>query len=134
MSLDWNLSKIENYKEVCFSTNENGEDILNPRTEALIWLTMAVDIGKITEENAIEFYARVSLWENMFTPMLSSFEDHKKVYHKITPEDVKKHIGLSTNVSKISDAAWRKRMFDNFVREARSEFKRKTKEEVSAND
>jgi len=130
MSLDWYLGKIENYEEVCFSTNENGEDILNPRTEALIWLTMAVDMGKITKENAADFYARVSFYESLFNPLLSSFEDGKQVYHPITPQDVKNHIGLSTNVAKDTDAAWRKRVFNNFVRDARAKFNIQTKEKT----
>lgn len=123
MSLDWNLTKIKNYKEVCWQKNEDDTDRLNPVTDSLIWLTMGIGIGNITEDNASEVYCRIAMYEKLFGTMLSYWKDSKKVSVPITPEDVHNHIGLFTNVSKETDAAWRKRIIQNFMREQGNKYK-----------
>lgn len=122
MSLDWDLTKIENRQEVCWEKNDDGSDKLNPVTESLIWLTMAIDMGVITEENQSDFYCRVAMYEKLFGTMLSHWKDGKKISVPITPEDVHSHIGLRTNVSKGTDAAFRKRIVENFIREQKRKF------------
>ena len=122
MSLDWNLTKINNNLEVCWEKNEDGTDRLNPVTESLIWLTMGIGMGSITEDNQSDFYCRVAMYEKLFGTMLSYWKDSKKVSVPITPEDINNHIGLSTNVSKDTDAAFRKRIVENFVREQKRKF------------
>jgi hypothetical protein len=123
MSLDWNLTKISNNTEVCWEKNEDGTDKLNPVTESLIWLTMGIGMGSITEDNQSDFYCRVVMYEKLFGTMLSYWKDSKKVSVPITPEDIQNHIGLSTNVSKETDAAWRKRIIQNFMREQGNKYK-----------
>jgi hypothetical protein len=122
MSLDWNLTKINNNIEVCWEKNEDGTDKLNPVTESLIWLTMGIGMGSITEDNQSDFYCRVAMYEKLFGTMLSYWKDSKKVSVPITPEDINNHIGLTTNVSKDTDAAFRKRIVENFVREQKRKF------------
>jgi|LakMenE18May11ns_1017448.scaffolds.fasta_scaffold9566873_2 hypothetical protein len=122
MSLDWNLTKINNNIEVCWEKNEDGTDKLNPVTESLIWLTMGIGMGSITEENQSDFYCRVAMYEKLFGTMLSYWKDSKKVSVPITPEDIHNHIGLTTNVSKDTDASFRKRIVENFVREQKRKF------------
>ena len=122
MSLDWNLTKINNNIEVCWEKNEDGTDKLNPVTESLIWLTMGIGMGSITEENQSDFYCRVAMYEKLFGTMLSYWKDSKKVSVPITPEDINNHIGLTTNVSKDTDASFRKRIVENFVREQKRKF------------
>jgi hypothetical protein len=132
MSLDWDLTKIKNSEEVCWEKNEDGTDKLNPVTESLIWLTMGIGIGNITEDNASEVYCRVAMYEKLFGTMLSYWKDSKKVSVPITPEDIHNHIGLSTNVGKETDAAWRKRIVQNFVREQSNKFKYALEEKSNA--
>jgi hypothetical protein len=122
MSLDWNLTKINNNIEVCWEKNEDGTDKLNPVTESLIWLTMGIGMGSITEENQSDFYCRVAMYEKLFGTMLSYWKDSKKVSVPITPEDIHNHIGLTTNVSKDTDASFRKRIVENFIREQKRNF------------
>jgi len=122
MSLDWNLTKINNNLEVCWEKNEDGTDRLNPVTESLIWLTMGIGMGSITEDNQSDFYCRVAMYEKLFGTMLSYWKDSKTVSVPITPEDINNHIGLTTNVSKDTDAAFRKRIVENFVREQKRKF------------
>ena len=105
MSLNWNLEAIENHKEVCWiKTDEKGDDgeprvRMNPVTETLIFMTMAVKLGSITEANADEFYARLKVIEKLEGPFMFKTEDGKKVDVYFTPEDVQAHIGLACNVS-----------------------------------
>lgn len=122
MSLDWNLTKINNNTEVCWEKNEDGTDKLNPVTESLIWLTMGIGMGSITEDNQSDFYCRVAMYEKLFGTMLSYWKDSKKVSVPITPEDINNHIGLTTNVSKDTDASFRKRIVENFIREQKRKF------------
>ena len=122
MSLDWNLKKINNNTEVCWEKNEDGTDKLNQVTESLIWLTMGIGMGSITEDNQSDFYCRVAMYEKLFGTMLSYWKDSKKVSVPITPEDIHNHIGLTTNVSKDTDASFRKRIVENFIREQKRKF------------
>ena len=115
MSLDFKLTTIKNYRTTCYikkplpagqplppsgnwyriEEDPNVIEQLNPVTSALVWITIAIDMGDITENNALEFYARVACSEKMFGNYLTSDEGPRP----ITLEDVKAHIGLHTNVS-----------------------------------
>ena len=90
MSLNWDATKAANWDKMEW-----------PHKESLIFSTMAVGIGTITEENHEEWYSRylqVNLACGWGDPYLSL-------------EDVKNGIGLSTNVfPKETTAAFRKRM------------------------
>jgi hypothetical protein len=122
MSLNWDLTKITDKETLCWEKNDDGTDKLNPVTESLIWLTMGIGMGSITEENEFIFYSRIAVYEKLFGNILSYWKDGKKIGVPITPVDVHKHIGLTTNVSKETDASFRKRIIDNFNREQKHNF------------
>jgi len=113
MSLNFELSNIENYRE----TGYDAEGVLRPETKSLIFATMVVGIGRITKENAAEFYARLHAFERLNSTYLTE----KGVDIYLTPEDVKRHIGLTTNVANETRAKWLKRVLggqvDDYVRE-----------------
>ena len=132
MALTWDLTDIKNYEDVCWEKNDDGTDRLNPVTESLIWLSMGIGMGNITEANANEFYIRVALYEDLFGNMLSTFENGVKKYIPITPEDIISHIGLRTNVGKDSATVFRNRMFKNYAIEKQRLFDREKKEIVNA--
>ena len=131
MSLNWDLTKIKNYEELCWKKDEDDTVRLNVVTDSLIWLTMAIGIGKITEENAPEVYGRIAAYEKLFGSFMIQFDNNGKQRVYITPEDVNNHIGLSTNVSKETEASFRKRIVDNFMREQKQKFKYAVEEEVN---
>ena len=54
MSLNWNIKDIVNYKKVCWQEDQS----INPITEGLVFRTMTVSLGEITEKNANEFWER----------------------------------------------------------------------------
>lgn len=82
MALEYDLSKIANRETVCFNSGD-----MRYETESIIFATMVVRFGEITEENAPEFYERYEL--------LCVVERRKPFF---TSDDVKAHIGLKTNV------------------------------------
>lgn len=114
MSLNWDVSKIENNKEVCF-TGEGDNRCLAPVTNTLIWYTLAVDIGDISEKTVDEFYIRMNLLDRINTgPM------HWEAggYRSITLEELRQHIGLHTNVGRgETRSKWFKHKIDGVVRD-----------------
>jgi hypothetical protein len=75
------------------------QDQMMPVPNALVWLSMMIDMGSITEKTAPEFYARVHMYESVLGPMLKMVNDDNKVVNRpITVNDVKYYIGLVTNV------------------------------------
>jgi hypothetical protein len=104
MSLNFDLTKIKDHEEVCFTTAKSddpgqgikaGDRIMNPLTNALIWATMSVGWGVIEEETYEAWFERLRLVERTSGPFL--FVNGGQPY-SITKEDVRKHIGLRTNV------------------------------------
>lgn len=134
MSLNWDLTKIENYKELCwlepqedmgiFPSLLNGEGkFLNPITDSLIWGTMAVSIGKIAEDNATGFLARL-IWADRLDgrgTKVQHWEDGKWKTRDLKLQDIRDHIGLTTNVAFEPTSSWTKRIgimyFDKLERD-----------------
>lgn len=119
MSLDFDLTKIKNWTEVCNMTSQHdipmdgikvGDRIRRPKTSAIIWAMLAVEgskTGAITEENAEDIFKRIYIWERVVGALLQN--DEGPMY--ITFEEVKAHIGLSTNVfPKITDDKFMKKL------------------------
>lgn len=128
MALNWNVEKIDNYETVCWIGEKGSDDRrMNPVTEALIFNSMAIDIGLITDDNAAEVFARTRILESINGGML--IKDGKE--SKITIEDIKAHVGLSTNVAFKSRKEWAMRWFvghgDYLVKYGE---KRKTEQEI----
>jgi len=114
MSLNWNVSKIDTtkYPDLWVDMVEDARgntrypeenekptgQYLNPKTEHMIFLSMIVGIGSITEKNWKEFYARCRMYEGVCGPFWRSYKDGKHTPQMTTPEVVRDHIGLSTNV------------------------------------
>jgi len=118
MSLDWNLANIEDWENVC----KTDDGTLSPVTNALIMVTMGIDMPEITEANVEEFAWRVSFYELLAGPLLVKVEDDDFVPDLITIEQVRQHIGLRTNVSPRTTNQFVKKMVDihrqDFDREA----------------
>lgn len=100
MPLTFSFEKIENADEVCFVDAPEGGKVHRPVTEALIWKTMSIGIGQITEKNAGEFYARVHLVEQLDgASLMMPNEDGDIVPTGISADDIRRHIGLETNAT-----------------------------------
>ena len=95
MSLNYYYTNVENSDIVMF--DEDG--MMYADTQSIIFTTMAIGMGSITEENWLEFYARMNVLERLHS------------YTPIPSERIKEHIGLSTNVNNETRSQWIKRYF-----------------------
>ena len=125
MSLDWSLTKIDDYDNLCWNQGRGDEydedpdkQYLDTTTNRLIWRCLAVGMPGITEKNHEEFTARIMLIED-----LDGVED------RTTYEEIRSHIGLSTNVAKIPFGVWLTRIGNNYKDRAKSKRRRYEKEE-----
>lgn len=102
MSLDWNVSGIidRKGKEFVWHPAEDDTVRLDGITDCLIWATMFIGMNEITEDNALEFADRLYIYE-MVAGNISSRNT------PITHEEVFDRIGLYTNASKITKAAFK---------------------------
>jgi len=118
-------------------TNDEKTEIrkLNSVTHALIFGSMAIGIGKITQANHEEVYLRYAMEEKIFgTRLRRKNEEGEWVDRSITLADIKRHIGLGTNVSLDSKAKYKNHLMRN-LREAAERWlaaeKRKSAEEAA---
>jgi hypothetical protein len=111
VSLNYTLDKIANWEDLMedFPTTPFDEGGRRPsvKTATLIRATVPVGLGSITESNAAEFYARLKMVEQMEGALM--YEAGPKDYF-FKPEDVLRHVGLSTNVSRQTRASWLKQI------------------------
>jgi hypothetical protein len=109
MSLNYYYSDVENADIVMFDE----DSMMRSDTQSIIFSTMSVGMGEITEKNWLEFYARLNIVERLGG------------YNEITPQRLREHIGLRTNVTYEKRSAWLSRWFeyeiDNIQREAKRE-------------
>ena len=99
MSLDWYVEEIENFEELVWLPNDDGETFhLNPVTNTLIWMTISVGMNEITKKNWPVFYGRVAALEGYGGAT------------GITAKAVEAPIGLGTNASEMTAAAFEKKM------------------------
>jgi len=111
MSLDWGIEECENWKEL--TTDEEW-----PTTNAIIWATMQVDLGRITEKNVDEFYTRIQIAERIWGIYTYRKDEHGRRVSVITYEALRRRIGLNTNVSDKTRNQYKKRITDYLFREA----------------
>jgi hypothetical protein len=96
MALNWDITKCKEMVELQSETEW-------PITNAIIWYTIGVDLGEITEKNIGEFYARIKLWEAVQGATIKNYIGNSKTDDTyLSFEDVHKRIGLVSNVSDIS--------------------------------
>jgi len=106
VALTWDFTKCEDFEAL---KESDAEWCI---TETLIWMTMATGIGDLTEKNAPEFYARVNLLEKLDGASIrqTNKETGEVEDYHITFEDVRKRIGMVTNVFPMETRAkWLKR-------------------------
>jgi len=120
MSLDWNLTEIENREELCWTIAEvdspargitKGDKILNPLTEGLIFATIVVGMGQLDKEGLDEFFARVSLYEKVNGAFMQEVSKEGEYRDRpFTLDDLKAHVGLRTNVTYEPRSEWLERI------------------------
>lgn len=91
----------EEFDRITDHPTEGGEK-WHPITDSLIWATMIVGIGQITEKTVDEFARRLAAYQAIDGGMI--LREGGRIH--ITREDVERHIGLRTNVTKESAATF----------------------------
>jgi hypothetical protein len=92
-------------------------------TESLIFATMAVDMGSITEANVTEFAERLAAWQILNGSILRGWDDENKKFVDlpVTMEMLQLRIGLKTNVATTTKTQFKaklNRLLKEKVREA----------------
>tara|TARA_B110000240_G_scaffold173141_1_gene198699 strand:- start:836 stop:1216 length:381 start_codon:yes stop_codon:yes gene_type:complete len=115
MALNWDLGDIENFKSVC----RNEDESLREETELLIFYTMNLGMGLITQNNVDKFILRFRMYEVLYG-MAKWWNVNGQRVNVISDTLIRKHIGLRTNASSISDVQFNKNMLKQLVREAKA--------------
>lgn len=103
MALTWNIEKVKDWKQK--KKKQRNRVLL----DALIYLTMTIGINKITEKNFIQFFMRVSTYEQLRGACILK-KNGKPLY--ITLDDVRTWIGLTTNADNFSVTQYEKRLLN----------------------
>lgn len=118
MAMRYQLDRIKDHKYLCWRTKrdaENGEQELNPITQALIVLTQVIGVREITQKNAAEFHRRVAFHEHINGAILKqTTRDGAVIARHIHLEDVVEHIGLKTKAEYGSQMQFATRMFNRW--------------------
>lgn len=103
----YDLTGIKDYEKFCFA-QKDGKDALSNVTSYIVWGMYAINMNAITETTAAEVYARMKVghafWARAGTP-------------SITPLDIQRHIGLTTNAEPWSRSEWLKFCKDKIKRD-----------------
>lgn len=120
MALHWDLTKVKDTHLLHNVAKEKGGEPLYPKgsmedregdaqwaiTDTLIWMTMAVDMGRITEDNWRDFLTRIRLLEKL----QGAFMHKGGEPYYLKARDIRRRVGLSTNVGTKTMAVWRNRI------------------------
>lgn len=119
MSLNFNYANVADKDVVC--TDPSDEDQYHPVFDALVWMSLICGYNKITEDNCEKVvYSRVAQYQAIVGAYLGyAGEDGKRVPLYITRDDVKRYIGLTTNVTALTDAQWSKKLAAHALDEGR---------------
>jgi hypothetical protein len=147
MSLNWDLTKIENSQELCYTEarDDEGEVEMNPETgepfyrlqpltEALIFATMTVDLGEITEANYEEFWWRLQLYavttDHHLLIRHATDDDGNETTEGYDPtlEEIRQHVGMKVNVCDTTTAKYMTKLRQIWKREAPTRKARRERE------
>jgi hypothetical protein len=103
MMLTADYTKIENYEEVVYRTDDNGDTQLSHLTHALVMVSMAIGQGELTKKTLDTWYERIRMYEIVNGPFF--------VGGQTTREMLETHIGLKVNVAPTSNAKFKSQIF-----------------------
>tara|TARA_R110000824_G_scaffold2815_4_gene12869 strand:+ start:1826 stop:2206 length:381 start_codon:yes stop_codon:yes gene_type:complete len=113
MALRYDLGNISKWELICLNEDES----VREETDLLIFYTMNLGMGLITESNVDKFILRFRMYEVLHGMSKWRNVDGERI-NAISDTLIRKHIGLRTNASSISDAQFNKNMLKQLVREA----------------
>ena len=118
--MSWDITKVEDHENKCWIETEDGEHRINPVTKQLIAGTRHIGIQSITEKNHEKVLLRYEMDRIVSgAPLIHrDGETGAWVDRPFTLEDIKAHIGLVTNASSMTDAAYKKQLMAALLEKA----------------
>lgn len=137
MSLNWDVTRIANHEVV--TTDPNDPKKWHPVTEALVWMSMFIDMSGITAANVVEFCERTAIYEKHFLPggaYLRRLDPETETWvpRPITVAEIVSHIGLGVNVSPRTRAQFMTKVKDHIADEAKNAVAREIRAITEAAD
>lgn len=119
MALEFYYGDIEDWENRCFEPGPDGK--MKTVTKCLIHATALVGMSRITDKNWREFYQRLYAVERILGPRRTKMNDGEVVKIYFTPEDVREHTGLSTNVTAMNFTRFSQSLLENLTKAAQEE-------------
>ena len=107
MPLSFDFTDVDNHKEV--TTDPADDSQWHPVADALVWLSVICGYDKITLKNVRKVTTRIMAYQAVVSAYLP-FD----VY--ITPVDIQRFVGLRTNATPLTDAAFNKKLGEIAIR------------------
>ena len=110
MALHWSIERVRDWKEIA------EDDEQRKITEAVVWAALVYDLSSIREKTIDEWLFRQEFARRVddFYPIIRPrSHDHKR--DLFTRAEIERRIGLGTNVTTTSRAAFQKKLIDKVV-------------------
>jgi hypothetical protein len=125
MSLDWNATKVANFKE--------GDEQWKENVANFCFTLMAVGIGRVTESNLGDLYFRIQILHSTYGPLRYHFDEETMTKTAVYDFDfVKSMVGYGTNVSNETFLQWIKRFSKHRIEDNQNDFERAIKKSLEA--
>ncbi len=106
MSLNYDISGVKNWRRKLKS--KNGHVLF----ETLLYTFMVIGVNRITEDGIDEIEERLIRYQRVFGPLITrTNKSRQRVPVTITQNDLRKWLGMKTNIRSMSDAE-----FDRHIR------------------
>lgn len=123
MSLRWSIEGVADYEQLLDDDNQ-------AITQAIALQSMHVGLSGITEKNVKEFATRVIVLEKVWGPILRNGD--QKV--ALTYDDIHRRIGMTVNVSPITNAQFDKRLISHLRDSATRQIPNNDTRQIPNND
>jgi hypothetical protein len=104
MSLNFNFTKVANHEEV--TIDPNNPENWHPVADALVWLSLHCGYAEITLKNVDKVIARIMAYQ----AVAGAFLRHKGAPLYLMPADIRRFVGMRTNVTPLTDTQWVRRL------------------------
>ena len=106
MALHWSIERVKDWKEIAGDADQRGI------TDAVVWAALVYDLSGVTEKNIDEWLFRQEFARRVddYYPLYRGVERNT-----LTRAELERRIGLSTNVTTTSRAAFQKKLIDKVI-------------------
>ncbi len=111
MSLNWDVSGVAD-DAAWTDKNEHGEQFLTPICESLIWMTISVGLPSIEEGNIDKWLDRIY--------RVAVATNYRGLTKGIDEQVLRRHVGLRTNATKLTDSQFAKELLRRLDHTART--------------